>query len=750
VDVLSGLNQPQRQAVTHVTGPLLVLAGAGSGKTRVITRRVAHLIQQGAAPWQVLAITFTNKAAGEMRDRVHALSAPHGATVCTFHSLCARLLREFAAEAGISGDYSIYDRADQIRIVKQAMRDAGIPPENLPPPRVHAAISNAKNQLLTPEAFADRAENFHARKVAAVYAHYQRILAAGNALDFDDLLLRTAMLLRDRPEIRRQLGERYQYVLIDEYQDTNRAQYVIAHGIAMDHRNVCATGDPDQSIYAWRGADISNILEFETDYPDALVVRLEENYRSTAPILAAASRLIARNTERRPKKLWTSRTGGVEVRVLRCDDEDAEASEIARGVAAARRDGYEPRDIAVFYRINALSRVLEKTFRREDLAYRIARGVAFYNRKEIKDVLAYLKLIVNPADDLSCLRIINTPPRGIGAATVKRLIAYAQRRSIHIIDACRGGAEAGLAAGAARKTAAFADMIAAFATSPIGDVRSVTEHVCDTSGLTGHLRKRADADAEGETPLLNVEQLISEAAEFDQDSAEGTLADYLHQVSLVSDVDHFEGAGGAVTFMTLHAAKGLEFPVVFVVGCEEGILPLARPDAGRTEAVIENLEEERRLAFVGITRAKDRLILTCAESRRVRGLIEAQAASRFLDELEGDGVVVEDRTAPAPAPAAAGLGGSHHRSHRRAPKGFYADVDQRALIEAIADADNDFPPEYQYLKPGCRVHHPKFGLGTVLTVRQPWPKTRADVQFQTVGRKTLVVAIARLELIDHH
>ena len=385
-ELLDGLNESQRQAVTHVDGPLLVLAGAGSGKTRVITRRVAYMIEQGIAPWNVLAITFTNKAAGEMKQRIEALGVPRGATVGTFHAVCMRLLREFSAEAGLAGPFSIYDSDDQLKLIKRAMEEADVPAGNVSPGAVHGTISRAKNMLLSAQEYEPTAKSFFEREVVKVYRRYQRLLQESCALDFDDLLMRTAFLLRDRPDIRRQLAARYQYILIDEYQDTNHAQYVIAHGIAMEHENICATGDPDQSIYAWRGADIRNIMEFEADYPTAVVVRLEENYRSFAPILTVASNLIACNRQRKAKRLLATRDGGVDVRVLRMADERSEAAEVAAQVKKLREKGVNYRDIGVFYRVNSLSRVLEEAFRHAGIAYQIARGVEFYNRAEIKDV----------------------------------------------------------------------------------------------------------------------------------------------------------------------------------------------------------------------------------------------------------------------------------------------------------------------------------------------------------------------------
>ena len=763
MDLLADLNEPQRRAVTHVDGPLLVLAGAGSGKTRVITRRVAWLIHQGIPPWQVLAITFTNKAAEEMRQRVEALDTPRGATICTFHALCARLLREFSAEAALPRNFSIYDRDDQLKMVKEAASRLNLSAENFPPARIHAIISGAKNDLKTPEDFAAGASDFLPRAAAKVYAEYERSLAASGALDFDDLLLRTAFLLRDRPDIREALGRRFRYILIDEYQDTNRAQYVIAHGIAMDHENICATGDPDQSIYAWRGADIRNIMEFEADYPNAVVIRLEENYRSTQPILAAASRLIAHNTMRKEKALWTRRTGGQKVRVAYCDDEHAEASLVAQRIAEHRAAGGDYSDVAVFYRVNSLSRVMEEALLKAGIAYRVARGVEFYNRKEIKDVLAYLKLLVNPADDLSCARIINVPARGIGDTTVKRLAAAAAAHGEPLLMSCRNADRAGLSAAAARKVAAFAAMIGSLSGDLEGSAHEVIERVLIRSGLEEAL---GGADEEGRQKRANIGELVSAAAEFDRASDGGTLADFLHLVSLVSDADHFEGGAGAVTLMTVHAAKGLEFPVVFIIGCEAGLLPFERqgewPEQRAAGRDAVRIEEERRLAFVGMTRAMDLLTLTCARRRMIRGRGTPQAVSPFLRELGRESVTVQNLTTPLTSVA--------ERRHRSG--GFYADAEERARIEAMYDSshsqrpgasgrhlpgeedgwhlsetDIGFPPEYEHLEEGSRIRHPRFGAGKVLRLRQPWPQTRAEILFEQVGPKTIVLSKTTLEIL---
>jgi len=731
VDILADLNDPQRRAVTHIDGPLLVLAGAGSGKTRVITRRVAYMCHRGIPAGKILAITFTNKAAEEMRRRVEELAGTRGATVCTFHSLCARLLREFAVEAKLSTDYTIYDRSDQLRVVKDVMKQLDLPTGNFSPSRVHAAICAAKTDLKTAEQFAAEVSDFYTRNVAKVYRRYEEALAASNALDFDDLLLRMALLLRDRPDVRELLGRRFRYVMIDEYQDTNRAQYILAHGIALDHENICVTGDPDQSIYAWRGADINNILEFEADYPNATVIRLEENYRSTKPILDAASRLIAHNKMRKEKTLWTRRQGGSLVNVVYVDDEHAEAQYVARRIGQYVSTGRRYDEMAVFYRINALSRVIEEAFIRAGIPYRVARGVEFYNRKIIKDVLAYLKVLANPADQLSCLRIINTPPRGIGAATVKRLLSLAERSGGTLLEAIGRADQAGLGPAAIKKVTAFRKLIDSLRAATHDGVQGIIERVISATGLDQAL---GESQEDQDEARANLAELISTAAEFDQ-TVGGTLADYLQQVSLVSDVDHFEGASGAVTLMTLHAAKGLEFPVVFIVGCEAGLLPFERADDELGFAAGEKLEEERRLAFVGMTRAKDELNMSCARYRMIRGRTSPQSASPFLTEMGTESVKIDDQTTDRRAAAA--------------PKGrggFYEDIEDRRLIEAMADAAS-IPPEYEYMKVGSKVYHPTFGPGQVVQISQPWPETRAKVKFHQCGTKTLLLRLAKLELL---
>jgi DNA helicase-2/ATP-dependent DNA helicase PcrA len=623
MDLLADLTEPQRRAVTHRDGPLLVLAGAGSGKTRVITRRVAWLIREGVAPWNIAAVTFTNKAAGEMRDRVAAITQTRGPVVGTFHSLCARLLREYAAEAGLDRNYTIYDVSDRRKLIKDATAKLELDSTAYSPASVEAIISRAKNELIGPEEFAGNALSLRDREIARIFRVYDEMLRAANGLDFDDLLMIPALLLKKKEELRAALEDRFRYVLIDEYQDTNHAQYAFVRALTRERRNLCVVGDPDQSIYAWRGADLNNILKFETDYPAAAVVRLEQNYRSTKTILAAADGLIARNLKRKPKALWTDNEAGPRVKVFRCTAEHQEAEQIAHLIADEIGRGAKPGDIAIFFRVNALTRVLENALRSAALPYEIVRGVEFYNRQEIKDALSYLRVLVNPADTVCLERILNVPPRGIGDTTLTRVAEFAESQGIPLLEGLRRVRETAALRSAA-KVEDFLTLLDKLAPKPGESVRDVVDRVIMQSGLWQHYS--ADRDEEA-GKIDNLNELINAAADFAEHNPEGTLADFLTQASLTSDQDGYDADGGKVTLMTLHAAKGLEFPVVIIAGLEQGMLPHERSiSAG-------DVEEERRLFFVGITRAMKRLYLTHALYRSVRGESLRQLASDFLAEL---------------------------------------------------------------------------------------------------------------------
>jgi DNA helicase-2/ATP-dependent DNA helicase PcrA len=648
-DLLKDLTEPQRQAVIQPGGPLLIVAGAGSGKTRVITRRVAYLISQGALPSSILAITFTNKAAGEMKQRVaDVLERPPrdwgrleqpSPMICTFHSLCLRILKHYAPVLGIPANFSVFDSADQTKLIKQALEELGISSTHYPPASVHSAISKAKNHLQTPSQYSQAAGDIYQRIAGRVYTKYQALLKANNALDFDDLLMETCLALRAKPQVLEDLQNRFVHILIDEYQDTNHAQYILAHAMARKNRNLTVVGDPDQSIYAWRGADISNILDFEKDYPDATVVRLERNYRSTKTVLAIASKLISYNRRRKEKALWTENAQGEKAALLLCRDEHDEAEQVTARLKRLNSQGEFPwSSMAIFYRMNSLSRVMEDALRRAGIPYQIARGVEFYNRKEIKDVLAYLRAAVNPHDAVGLERIANVPPRGISDATINYLNAHAALNNTSLWDAMKQADQVShLAPRAVRSVQSFVQLMESFQTvaAKRGAVQPILEEVYQRSGLEAMLKK-LDPTKENEIP--NVNELISSAAEYDAEHPDGALSDYLAAVSLVSDADRVEGSGGAVTLMTLHAAKGLEFPIVAIIGLEDGCLPHSRAREDPT-----GMEEERRLCFVGITRAQERLILSCAAWRSMRGRNEPTINSPFLTEMPLELLDVSDR-----------------------------------------------------------------------------------------------------------
>jgi DNA helicase-2/ATP-dependent DNA helicase PcrA len=647
-------------------------------------------------------------------------------TICTFHSLCLRVLRHYADRVGLRPNFSVFDTADQTKLIKEALKALDISSTNFPPSTVHGTISNAKNQLVDAAAFAQGSGDFYQRNVARIYTKYQQLLGQNNALDFDDLLLRTAHAFRDHPAVLAELQDRYQYLLIDEYQDTNHAQYILAHALAQKHRNLCVVGDPDQSIYAWRGADISNILDFERDYPDAKVVRLEQNYRSTKAILAIASKLIANNLQRKDKSLWTENADGEPATLYLCQDEHDEAAVITRELRQLNeKQGVAWNDMAIFYRMNSLSRVMEESLFKAKVPYQIARGVEFYNRKEIKDVLAYLRVVANPSDEVSLTRIVNTPPRGLGDSSVKLFAAHGLATGKSLFDALAdAGAVTGATTRAANAARGFAQLVQRWRSLAAGEVtastdifspskgpvQTIMEDIVRTSGLEAMYRKAGD---EEQAELNNINELISSAAEYDRDNPGGTLQEYLANVSLVSDADHMKGGSGAVTLMTLHAAKGLEFPVVAMIGLEEGVLPHSRA-RGNLDAT----EEERRLCFVGITRAQKKLVLSKAAFRTVRGLRERTVTSPFLNEMPAEFLRLIDRTS-------------------------LDSLDDRATTRALErDRAEGLAGQFRQ---GQMVRHPTFGVGKIAELSDMGQHTRAVVEFAGAGRKTLILQYARLE-----
>jgi DNA helicase-2/ATP-dependent DNA helicase PcrA len=746
--LLDKLTPAQREAVSHGEGPALVLAGPGSGKTRVITRRIAALIERGVPPWQILALTFTNKAAGEMRERVSQLVAREdgsrtGLVVSTFHSHCAAILRRFGDRIGLQAGFSIYDAGDQKDAIKASIEEAGLSNTQWTPASVLAEISDAKNALRDAAAYLAEANDFWSRSVAKAYKAYEDTLTRSNAVDFDDLLLKVALLLRNDAEVRDLLQNRHRWVLVDEYQDTNHAQFVIAHALAERSRNLFVVGDPDQSIYGWRGADISNILDFEEQFPGARVIPLGENFRSTAHIVSASAGLIAHNRRRKHKDLTTGLGDGLPVRLLKANDEHEEADRVADMLAERAAAGVPWRAMAVLYRMNALSRVVEDALRRRMIPSTVARGTAFYDRKEIKDAMAYLRVCANPRDEVSLRRIINTPARGIGDTSVRKIEAYAVSHGIPLISAFAQAANAGIVSGKIGKAVdGFVAMIRDFAqaldTRVPGDLASFVSEVLETSGLD---RLADHATVDERERVANLEELVSAAAQFrlpdDDPTADGddptapppadadlasslpalpTLGDalrlWLETVSLVADADAIDPEQGSVTLMTLHAAKGLEFDTVAVIGVENGLLPHMRASSEGEDGV----EEERRLLFVGMTRAERLLMVSSAAVRTVRGVRQASIESEFLREIPAKDVQRTDLT------------------ERYA--GGRVEYDDP---EAFGDMDvgEVFPV-------GSMVRHPIFGVGKVEFLARGFGGTRARISFRSVGLKTLIVEHAKL------
>jgi len=640
-EYLTGLNPAQKEAVLHTEGPLLVIAGAGSGKTRVLTHRVAHLISAvGVKPNEILAITFTNKAAGEMRERLMLMLGPlaRAIWILTFHAACGRILRREAERLGYRSNFTIYDSQDQHRLVKQCLDELEKDPKRFVPRGIHAQISNAKNQLVSPAVYRERVASFYDQTVAEVYELYQKRLHASNAVDFDDMLMLTVEVLERFPEARKRWQNAFRYVLVDEYQDTNHAQYRLLQLLGEKHQNVCAVGDPDQSIYAFRGADIRNILEFERDFPDTRTIALEQNYRSTNAILEAANAVIAHNTERKEKRLWSELGEGDPVRVIEVEDEGSEARYVAAQIAGLVDEGYAGHEIAVFYRMNAQSRVVEQTLRLSQINYQVIGGPRFYERAEIKDATAYLQVLDNPADAVSLLRIANKPKRGIGDTTLARLVTYADAHGISLFDALGHPEEAGLGTAAVKAVNGLRNLLDSLR-SAAQELRvpELLQAVYDRTGMIAAYEAERTIEARGR--IENLEAFVDGAHEYEREAEDPTLSGFLQEISLYSDQDALTGES-RVTLMTIHNAKGLEFRAVFLVGLEEEIFPSGR------SIEEQGIEEERRLFYVGLTRAQERLTLTHASSRLLWGRTTSNLPSRFIDELP-DRHVERERLRPS-------------------------------------------------------------------------------------------------------
>ncbi len=716
-EILEGLNPPQRAAVTHTEGPVLILAGPGSGKTRVITHRVAYLVREKRiAPWRILAVTFTNKAAREMRERAIALMGEDGRSVAmgTFHAMCARWLRIDGAAIGIDPDFVIYDDDDQVRLMKRILEELRVDPKRFAPRTVLSAISNAKSEMIVPEEFSRRARDYFDEIVARAYPLYQAALKQSSALDFDDLLLEAVRLFQESEETLDKYSGRFLHVMVDEFQDTNPVQYQLARLLASKHRNIAVVGDPDQSIYSWRSADVRNVGYFERDFPDCAVYLLEQNYRSTRPILAAADALIGKNRGRKERTLWTERDGGDLITTYEAYSDEEEGEFVAREIGRLRASGKQPSEIAVMYRMNAQSRAVEEALVRHRLPYRLIGGVRFYQRREIRDLIAYLRLIHNRLDEASLLRVINVPARGIGQTTIQRLREHAERMGLTTWDAAEEVAKGGQAPGVTGRSATavreFVVMLEGLrerrAEMPLPEL---LDRVLTDTKYAQYLR---DSGPDAEERLENVLQLRNVMSQYEEMSGQDSdLATFLQDVALVSDVDEMGEGVEAITLITLHAAKGLEFPVVFIIGMEEGVLPHMRSfDDPRS------MEEERRLAYVGMTRAKDRLYLLRSYRRMSFGMTQQHPESRFLREIPSN------LTAPWSS------GGA--RSYEEA---------------AAAPSMFDEPPaEDAEFEPGETVTHVKFGTGRVVSASMNGGDVEYVVDFEGVGTKRLLQTYARL------
>ena len=737
MDLMQGLNEPQQRAVACLQGPLLIVAGAGSGKTRVLTFRIANLLEHGVPPYRILAITFTNKAAREMRERVDALigDAAQDVWLSTFHSFCARFLRmELEHYGRYAKNFVIYDAADSKGLIRECLKELNIDEKHTAPGAVQAHISDAKNRLLDVAAFTAQATDFFAEQVAKIYALYQSKLQENNALDFDDLLMLTVELLTKNEELRTKYQKKFQYILVDEYQDTNGAQYAITKLLAAEHRNICVVGDADQSIYGWRGADMRNIMNFEKDYPEATVILLEQNYRSTKNILAAANAVIENNLTRKKKELWTDNPTGDRITIYEGATEKNEASYIVREVERLHTMFHvKYGDIAVLYRTNAQSRNIEEAFYATGVPYAMVGSVRFYDRREIKDIIAYLRVIYNPRDTLSLLRIINVPRRGLGPTSIARMMETAEEYRISLFEVITDAQLLSMIPKLSAKVKLALEEFAAMVFTFMGQlgtrpIHEIVEDVIETSGYAAALEEEKKED--NRDRLENLREFISVAKNFDDGAAEGEngLADFLAQIALISDVDQTEQSDGTVTLMTFHAAKGLEFPAVFMAGMEEGLFPHSRTLLDDTE-----IEEERRTCYVGITRAERRLYLTYARQRTIYGRTEMSRPSRFLAEIPEE--LVEHKEADF-------LGGTD----LRAPSNIWSERSTRTERKrympppqhTAADGSVIRPDASAAFKAGDAVRHSKWGDGRIVAISGSGEDAELSIAFPGEGIKKFV------------
>lgn len=740
VDCTYGLNPQQAEAVINTEGPILIMAGAGSGKTKVLTCRVANLLQKGVRPYRILAITFTNKAAAEMRERVNNMSGPAAKDVWlfTFHAFCARFLRmEIDKLPGYGGNFAIYDTADSQNLIKQILKEMNLDDKRFQPSGILSRISNAKNALQDAAAFARQAGDFYEQKVADIYSRYEQKLQLNNALDFDDLLMLSIKLLQENKEVREKYQDRFDYLLVDEYQDTNHAQYLLTKFLAAKHRNICVVGDADQSIYGWRGADIQNILDFEKDYPDAKVIKLEQNYRSTQIILDAANAVIENNTGRKPKNLWTENKSGADIIYFQAVDERDEARFVIEQLQNLQRtENKKLGDMAILYRTNTQSRIFEEMLIKSGISYNMVGGLKFYERKEIKDIIAYLRVIFNPADSLSLLRIINVPKRGIGDASLAKIQAYAAANNVSLFEAVSNAAAIdGLSSRFVSKLDDLAGII--FELMNLASEAPVEDLIDRVLRDTGYLEElENERTPQAQSRIDNLHELISVAQEFAASEEENNLENFLAHVALVSDIDDTELGEDAITLMTLHSSKGLEFPVVFLVGMEEGLFPHARTLMDETE-----IEEERRLCYVGITRAKEKLFLSSTKMRTIYGNTVTYPPSRFLQEIP------------------ARLVKTIKRQERFSALENFKQVSEKYSARPQKPASTFNPHSFMPQKPaaaaggtagtrfntGDRVSHSKWGEGMVVSVKDSPDGQEVKVAFAGAGVRSLLTKYAVLK-----
>ena len=738
-ELLNGMNPRQKEAVLHTDGPLLLMAGAGSGKTRVLTHRIAYLIEEKEVnPWNILAITFTNKAAKEMKERVNAILVSGGEDVwvSTFHSMCVRILRRDVDFIGYNRNFTIIDSSEQLTLMKRILKELNIDPKKYDPRSILGTISQAKNSLQTPQDFAKMQGSYYEEIVAKCYAAYQKELQYNQCMDFDDLIMNTIRLFEEHPDSLTYYQNKFHYIHVDEYQDTNHAQYTLVNLLAGRFRNLCVVGDADQSIYGWRGADMQNILDFEKDYPDAAVILLEQNYRSTKNILSAANQVIENNSNRKPKNLWTENKEGNKITYYRADNERDETRFIVDRMQEEIRNNHRNYgDFAILYRTNAQSRVMEETLLKANIPYKMVGGHKFYDRKEIKDILAYLNVLANPQDSISFERIVNSPKRGIGPGSIEKLRSFASLHEWPLLEAAQNVELANIGGKAGQQLGAFGEMIQEVTQMiPYLTVTELTKEVLDRSGYLEDLKIQNTLEAQAR--IENLEEFLTVTQEFDKqfeqqneedaDAPEEKLTVFLNDLALVSDIDNLEEDASQVTLMTLHAAKGLEFPVVFLIGLEEGVFPLSRALMEESE-----LEEERRLAYVGITRAEEALYLTNAFSRTLYGRTQYNRPSRFVEEIDQELLEIEGmRPTPKKTPVFA----------KKTAAYSYKQPET-----AVVSSKSATGWEKNSWKPGDKVKHKKWGLGTVVRVSGTSKDLELDVAFPSQGVKRLLAAFAPIE-----